>query len=215
MVDILHHCFISRSGELLPRWASAFPLASACSFDNPDFPERPSVIWIHAYPGLDLVHAITDIRRIFPVVPLAVLSNQPDDDEALLCFSMSVRAYLNAYAVPELLQRVSEVVVHGGVWIGESLMQRLLKGFSVSENSFRNPINQDCLKSLTEREVEVALAVARGSSNKEVAQLLGITERTVKAHSSAIFEKLGVRDRLQLSLLVHGHGISEQVPVVL
>ena len=45
---------------------------------------------------------------------------------------------------------------------------------------------------------------ARGSSNKEIAKALGITERTVKAHVGAILDKLQVRDRLQLSLIVNG-----------
>ncbi len=215
MADILYHYFISRSGELLPRWASAFPLAKACLLDGPIFSELPLVVWIHAHPELELAQTVANIRRDFPDVPIVVLSNQPNDDEALSCFAMSVRGYVNAYAVPELLQRVSEVVIHGGVWIGESLMQRLLKGLTSKEVSSPDRINHDCLKFLTEREAEVALAVARGSSNKEIAQLLGITERTVKAHSSAIFEKLGVRDRLQLSLLVHGHSIPEQLSVVL
>jgi RNA polymerase sigma factor (sigma-70 family) len=54
------------------------------------------------------------------------------------------------------------------------------------------------LASLTERERGVAEAVASGLSNKEVARRLGITERTVKAHLSSAFRKLGVRDRMQL-----------------
>ena len=58
--------------------------------------------------------------------------------------------------------------------------------------------------SLTEREREVAIAVAQGASNKEIARQLDITERTIKAHVGAILEKLGVRDRLQLSLIVNG-----------
>jgi DNA-binding NarL/FixJ family response regulator len=56
----------------------------------------------------------------------------------------------------------------------------------------------------------VALAVARGESNKEVARNLGITERTVKAHLSVVFEALGVRDRLQLS--IHLNGIPQADP---
>ncbi|MDP3828327.1 MAG: helix-turn-helix transcriptional regulator, partial [Polaromonas sp.] len=59
-------------------------------------------------------------------------------------------------------------------------------------------------KDLTDREKEVAATLAAGASNKEIARALGITERTVKAHVGAILEKLHVRDRLQLSLIVNG-----------
>ncbi|MCH8282968.1 MAG: helix-turn-helix transcriptional regulator, partial [Chloroflexi bacterium] len=64
----------------------------------------------------------------------------------------------------------------------------------------RESLPVDSLTILTERERAVALAVAEGRSNKEVARLLDITERTVKAHLGAAFRKLGVRDRMQLVL---------------
>jgi two-component system, NarL family, nitrate/nitrite response regulator NarL len=56
------------------------------------------------------------------------------------------------------------------------------------------------LDDLTSRELMVAEQVAHGASNREIAVALEITERTVKAHLSAIFDKLGVRDRVQLAL---------------
>ena len=57
---------------------------------------------------------------------------------------------------------------------------------------------------MTAREQEAALLVAGGASNKEIARQLDITERTAKAHVSAMLEKLGARDRLQLSLILNG-----------
>ena len=57
---------------------------------------------------------------------------------------------------------------------------------------------------LTEREREVAQLAAVGDSNLSIALALGITERTVKAHLKAVFEKLDLSDRLQLALRVHG-----------
>ena len=60
------------------------------------------------------------------------------------------------------------------------------------------------LNGLSEREGQVAKLVAGGASNKEIADRLSIAERTVKAHLTAIFEKTGARDRLQLSLKVNG-----------
>jgi DNA-binding NarL/FixJ family response regulator len=81
-------------------------------------------------------------------------------------------------------------------------MQRLLVGTARLPEAAPAPV--DWAAPLTERERQVAQAVAAGASNKEIARQLGITERTIKAHTGAIFEKLAVRDRLQLSLLVHG-----------
>ncbi len=59
---------------------------------------------------------------------------------------------------------------------------------------------------MSEREREVAFAVAEGLTNKSVAQRLDITERTVKAHLSAVFDKFGVRDRMQLALQISQRG---------
>ena len=93
------------------------------------------------------------------------------------------------------------MVGNGGLWVGQGLMQRLLAG--AARLLPPNP-SDGWADTLTEREREVAHAIARGASNKEVARELAITERTVKAHVGAILEKLGARDRLQLSLIVNG-----------
>ncbi len=61
------------------------------------------------------------------------------------------------------------------------------------------------LSSLTKREKQVVDEVIKGATNKQVAQVLNITERTVKEHMSSIFHKLKVRDRMQLMLAVKGH----------
>ena len=56
---------------------------------------------------------------------------------------------------------------------------------------------------LTEREYQVAMAVGKGLNNKEIATLLGLGERTIKAYLTATFEKLHVRDRVQLALIIN------------
>jgi DNA-binding NarL/FixJ family response regulator len=63
----------------------------------------------------------------------------------------------------------------------------------------------DAFATLTERQREVAMLVGKGASNKKIANQLDITDRTVKAHLGTIFEKLGVKDRLQLALYVTKH----------
>ena len=57
---------------------------------------------------------------------------------------------------------------------------------------------------LTKRERQVAQSVSNGLSNREIAERLNISERTVKARLTTVFQKLGVRDRVQLALLMRG-----------
>ena len=131
--------------------------------------------------------------------PLVVLSNLPSNEEGLLAFSVGAAGYCNALALPDVLQQVSGVVEQGGLWVGQDLMQRLFTALTTHAAPSQNQ-----LTGLSAREHQVAQAVARGGTNKEIARAMGITERTVKAHLTAVFEKLGVRDRLQLSLIVNG-----------
>lgn len=184
---------------MLARWREAFPGAACVSIDAAG---SADLVWLRLPAGASPAETIARARR-HADAPLVVLSDRPDDDEALACFAATAKGYCNVHALPEVLGRVADVVLQGGLWIGESLMQRLLVGTA------RLPGTAPAAKPgwidlLTERERQVARAVAAGSSNKEIARQLGITERTVKAHVGAIFEKLGVRDRLQLSLMVHG-----------
>ncbi len=82
-------------------------------------------------------------------------------------------------------------------------MQRLL---AATARVLPEPIadNVGWRQTLTAREQETAILLAKGCSNKEIARQLDITERTVKSHVSAMLEKLGARDRLQLSLIING-----------
>jgi len=97
---------------------------------------------------------------------------------------------------------VRSVVQHGGLWLGRELLQQLI---NVSTTLLSNQPDQvaEALDKLTARERDVAIEAAKGLSNKEIARLLNITERTVKAHISACFERLKVKDRLQLALILN------------
>ncbi|MBI5785617.1 MAG: response regulator transcription factor [Rhodocyclales bacterium] len=195
------HSFVSAHGQLLPRWREAFPQAVE-EVSHGDTP--PQLVWVRLQADAPAAVQIEAVRQQAADAPLVVLSDQPSDDEALHCFALGARGYCNTHAVPELLRRVADVVLQGGLWIGESLMQRLLQGTARMPLPAPAGAPPDWAALLTDREREVALAVADGASNKEIARQLGITERTVKAHTGAIFEKLGVRDRMQLALVVHG-----------
>lgn len=200
------HCFVSEQGDLLPRWQEAFPKATACCFgDRVNARRSPTLVWVRllARPPAGV---LAQARQMFGDDALCVvLADIPDDEQALACFAAGARGYCNTHAVPAQLHQVADVVAQGGLWIGETLMQRLLRGTSQLLAARPPATAVEWAATLTKREREVAQAVAAGASNKEVARQCKITERTVKAHVGAILEKLGVRDRLQLAIAVNGN----------
>jgi DNA-binding NarL/FixJ family response regulator len=108
--------------------------------------------------------------------------------------------YCHTYAPQASLAQILDVVESGEIWMGRSLVARLLR----LVDSRAGGKEEWHANVLTEREDMVARRAAIGEANGEIATALGITERTVKAHLSSVFEKLGVSDRLQLALKVHG-----------
>lgn len=201
----LLHCFVSEQGDLLARWQEAFPKATAYGFGELVRARRtPIIVWsrLLARPPAGV---LAQVRQMFGDDAICVvLADIPDDEQALACFAAGARGYCNTHAVAEVLRQVADVVAQGGLWIGETLMQRLLRGTSQLLAAQPAAVKVQWGATLTKREREVAEAVAAGASNKEVARQCKITERTVKAHVGAVLEKLGVRDRLQLAIIVNG-----------
>jgi len=202
----LQHLFISANGDMLPRWRSAFVLAEAVPARVLSGAFAAETVWLRLQGGVPLAAQIKAVRRHLPDATLIVLSDTPSDEEGMQAFSAGARGYCNSHASEAVLRQVFAVVSEGGLWIGESLMERLLVGITrrppTPANAVVSPSENGWHDRLTEREWEVARAVATGASNKEVARQLGITERTVKAHVGVILGKLEVPDRLQLALRI-------------
>jgi DNA-binding NarL/FixJ family response regulator len=144
----------------------------------------------------------------FPNVSFIVLSPMPNDDEGLYLISHGVKGYCNRYISKALLVKAVELVRMGEVWVGRSLLFKLMNRLSsLNPSKGEAPgVKADAdakLAKLTGREGEIAQLVGAGDSNKVIAKKLHITERTVKAHLSAIFRKTATKDRLQLGLLIN------------
>ena len=202
------HLFLCPNGRMLPRWSEAFREAKAGSplVVKSYKSGHVDVIWLRLEHGLSVSVQIENLAPQFKSIPCVVLSDLPNEEEALAAFAAGARGYCNTHAAAQLLVQIAAVVLQGGLWIGESLMRRLVGATSRIQVSVAPSVERAAWsKKLTDRERQVARTLASGANNKEIARALGITERTVKAHVGAIFEKLQVRDRLQLSLKVNGH----------
>jgi len=188
------HLFISARASLLPRWQQAFPNARIATDMGG---QRPGLVWWapNEFRGDTLGRLLARVGQSAPVV---VLVNQPEPAQAMRALSAGARGYCHAYATPQMLEQVAAAVLNGGLWLGPELMSAMIG--AASKQLLQEQPSASLLDALTPRERDVAIEVAHGATNKEVAQRLNITERTVKAHLGAVFEKLGVRDRLQLVL---------------
>ncbi|MCG8047962.1 MAG: response regulator transcription factor [Candidatus Thiodiazotropha endolucinida] len=144
----------------------------------------------------------------FKDVAFIILSAIPNDEEGLYLISNGVKGYCNRYISKALLVKAVELVRMGEVWVGRSLLFKLMSRLSSvsppkDEDQARESDRESTLSKLTDREREIAQLVGSGDSNKVIAKKLDITERTVKAHLSSIFRKTSTKDRLQLGLLIN------------
>ena len=194
----MRHFFISPAAVHSPRWHQAFPAARLLNFPTELPPlSADDTVWL-------LIDDTTDSALAACVAlnaRVVALTRVEDAAEAQWALAEGACGYLHYLATPAVLAQVDQVVRHNGLWLGAELMRQLVLG-----SARRLPVGVPALRlqDLTPRERAVAEAVAAGKNNKEVARELSITERTVKAHLSAAFEKLGVRDRLHLVLVLAG-----------
>lgn len=197
------HLYISNTGVLAGRFCEAFPKAKVIPFGEV-VKSSADVVWLkldHFEPAKPQVDWL---KKHYPDVTFVVLSHIPLAGEAMMSLSSGAKAYVNVHAGPETFKQISSVVLDGGVWLGEDLMQFLILALGQNKSD-QDPAQVALWKEkLSQREIEVVEEVALGASNKVVARKLDISERTVKAHLTTIFEKLNVPDRLKLVLLVSG-----------
>jgi two-component system nitrate/nitrite response regulator NarL len=133
---------------------------------------------------------------------VVALSPAPGEVEAFRMLSLGVRGYCHLEAVPEQLTEVARVVGAGGLWMPPALVQRLV-GAATRLDAESTATAHPALATLTHREEQVAMLVGRGHNNREIAEKLDVSERTVKANLTAVFAKLDLRDRVQLALYVN------------
>jgi DNA-binding NarL/FixJ family response regulator len=206
---VMQDIFISPLSAGLISWVEALPKAKiAATVKNPTKLQKDEAIlfWLHMNADRQqwLTSTIALIQKNYKNSKIIVLANAPVQAEALHALSLGAVGYCHAYSAPEVLREIKTVISHGGLWLGNELLKRLIE---VSAKLVGNQPKhvESLLAQLTKRQKDVAIEAAKGLSNKEIARILKITERTVKAHLAATFECLKVKDRLQLALMLNSN----------
>ena len=138
-------------------------------------------------PGMDGLQAIEKIRAGWPEIAVVILTTYNEDDLMIRGLRAGARGYLLKDTNRQTLFHSLRAAARGEALFLPEVIARVLNQPSVEKRS-ENSV-------LTERELEVLRAAARGERSKEIALHLGITERTVKAHLDSVYNKLGVDSR--------------------
>jgi DNA-binding NarL/FixJ family response regulator len=132
---------------------------------------------------------------------IMILSRIPDFTQAQQFLQKGAMGYGNAMMHEAHLLSTFQTLVDGNVWLHPPFLTKLI--LQVCEDNNHKEDSFHKLDVLSPREKEVALLLGEGKSHFEISQSLSITVRTIKAHSTSIYSKLGVKDRLALSLIIH------------
>ncbi len=146
-------------------------------------------------PELDGVEATRRLSERFPRSRVLVLTSFSDQTRILDALTAGADGYLLKHAEPDEIAAGIRSVYAGGSPLDPKAARVLLE----SRRTRRETVN------LTDREREVLLLVRGGLANKQIARRLGISERTVKAHLTSVFQRLGVTDRTQAAIWASEH----------
>jgi len=145
-------------------------------------------------PRVDGLEAMTRIHSQWPEVAVVILTTYSDDELIIRGLQAGARGYLLKDASTDTLLEAIRTVARGEMLMQPEIMERILAHAARGALSARSH-DESGYQALTERELQVLEAVARGDRSKEIARDLRIAERTVRAHLTSIFNKLGVDSR--------------------
>ncbi len=170
---------------------------------------KPAVLLLDfGLPDLRGRASVGPLQQLSPSTKIIVFTKNPTETEGTSLLEAGVKGYCSTDIDAALLSKAIKMVQKGEVWVGRKVISHLLDTLVSLTEQQRNralPRTDPSLEVLTRREKEIVEQIGNGASNKEIAHALHVSEKTVKAHLTSIFRKLGVSDRLHLALYVNGH----------
>ncbi len=141
--------------------------------------------------------ALDDVRHLATLTKVVVLTASERLEDALTAMRFGARAVVQKRFAVQTLMEAIRAVADGLVWMPPTLQAEITAQWGA-------PVS----RRLTSREAEIVRHVAIGLRNAEIAERLSIAEATVKTHLNNIFEKLELRDRVELTVYALRHGLA-------
>ena len=170
---------------------------------------RPDVTLMDVrMPAMDGIEATRRIVESGVRARVLVLTTFDLDEYVYAALRAGASGFLLKDALPADLLAGIRIVAAGDAAVAPGVTRRLIETFTphLPTATGRTPVDER-LDDLTDRERDVLVQLARGRSNAEIAQLLFISEATVKVHVGRILGKLGLRDRAQVVVFAYENGV--------
>ena len=155
-------------------------------------------------PKVDGIEATRVLHREMPHIGIVFVTMHANDEFVFRGLQAGGRGYILKDADPETMLRAIRAVANGESLLGASVAQKVMRQFAALDKG-QGPL----VDRLTPREVEVLKLIAEGMSNKEIADRLSISEKTVKNHINNILSKLHLYDRTQAALYAIRTGLAK------
>lgn len=153
-------------------------------------------------PGTNGLSLLGILRKRFPAVPVVVLSALDDVDTVNRAMRLGAAGYVTKSGSGEILLEALKRVLEGEIFLPPHLHDKLSVTLSSGLGRGRSLSDR---YGLTEGQMRVAEMIREGKSNRDIAEMLGLTEGTVKVHVSKILRKLGVTSRAEAIALFQRH----------
>ena len=161
------------------------------------------VVLITSSKGPTLHAAMGALKAVRPGLPVIVTGPGNRQDDILRAISCGAKGYIPEEATAAELKRAIREVYAGSVWAPGNVLATFIDLATTSARKFHSEPEER----ISERELEVLRLLVSGCSNKEIADQLGIEERTVKAHVAQLLRKVGVQNRIALSVHAVTHAL--------
>ena len=148
---------------------------------------------------------VSELRTVAPDAGVMILTGASDAEMHRQAVRLGALGVVSKKSPVEVLFKAIEKVQGGEVWLDRSMMGSVLREIADSGHDE----DQANIQTLTPRERQVITLIAEGLKNKQIAERLSIREATVTHHLSSIFSKLGVGDRLGLTIYAFRHGLAK------
>jgi DNA-binding NarL/FixJ family response regulator len=172
---------------------------------------QPDVILMDIdMPVMSGVDATRSILCKSPSTGIVMVTMLEDDASIFSAMRAGARGYVLKGAQPDELLQTIRAVASGQVLFGPAIANRMMRFFNEQTARFKASLPEEAFPELTRRELEVLELIARGDKNREIAEKLVISDKTVRNHITNIFSKLQVADRAQAIIKARDAGLADR-----